>query len=106
MLNGDYYPLTPIHRTPEKWVARQFDCPESGKVRGFVQGIRLPACPRRRWSCIRRSLLPESTYVFENPETGEARELTGAGVVQRDGFTFALPPREGALWFYRTAANP
>jgi hypothetical protein len=39
-------------------------------------------------------------YTFENPETGETRELTGAAV-QRDGFTFALPKREGAVWFYR-----
>jgi hypothetical protein len=39
-------------------------------------------------------------YRFENPETGETRELTGAAL-QQSGFTFALPKRAGAIWFYR-----
>ena len=47
-----------------------------------------------------RALKPDAVYVFENPETGESRELSGA-VVLRDGFAFALPKREGAVWFYR-----
>jgi len=98
MLNGDYIPLTPIHRTPEKWVARQFDRPEEG--RGFLQGIRLPACPEDTLVVHPEALRPDSVYVFENPESGETRELTGT-VVERDGFTFTLPRREGAVWFYR-----
>jgi alpha-galactosidase len=98
MLNGDYYPLTPIHRMPEKWVALQFDCPEEG--RGFIQGIRLPVCPAETLVVHPKALKPETAYVFENPETGETRKLAGKDL-QRDGFTFALPKREGAIWFYR-----
>ena len=98
MLEGDYYPLTPIHRSPEKWVARQFDCPEEG--RGFIQGIRLPACAEETLVAYPKGLRAEATYVFENPETGKVRELTGTAV-QQDGFTFTLPKREGAVWFYR-----
>jgi hypothetical protein len=39
-------------------------------------------------------------YRFENPETGETLELTGAAA-QQHGFVFALPPRMGAIWSYQ-----
>jgi hypothetical protein len=99
MIDGDYYPLAPIHRTPERWVARQFDCPETG--RGFIQGIRLPACREETLTVHPQAIRPDSTYLFENPETGETLELSGHRVIG-DGFTFALPKREGAIWFYGT----
>jgi alpha-galactosidase len=98
MLEGDYYPLTPMHRTPDKWVARQFDCPESGT--GFIQGIRLPKAPEKTIVVHPRALRPAAKYVFENPETGRKRELTGESV-RRDGFAISLPARQGAVWFYR-----
>jgi alpha-galactosidase len=98
ILNGDYYPLTPLHRTPEKWVARQFDCPEEG--RGFIQGIRLPVAAEEILVVHPEALQQNLLYVFENPETGETRELTGKKV-NEDGFTLTLPKREGAIWFYR-----
>lgn len=82
-------------------MARQFDCPETG--RGFVQGIRLPACPDDSLVVHPKATLPDSEYLFENPETGETRELTGQAV-RRDGFTIACPKREGAIWFYRAKA--
>ena len=97
MLSGDYYPLTPIHRDSDRWVALQFDCPERG--RGFIQGIRLPACPEGTLAVHPRALSKECTYVFENPESGERRELTGRALLQ-DGFTFTLAAREGAIWLY------
>ncbi|MDD4889362.1 MAG: alpha-galactosidase [Phycisphaerae bacterium] len=97
MVNGDYYLLAPAHRTPDKWVAWQFDCPEAG--RGFVQGIRHPACPEETLVVHPRAVCPEAVYVFENSETGETRELAGSAVLA-NGFTFALPKRQGAIWFY------
>jgi alpha-galactosidase len=102
MLNGDYYPLTPFHRTAEKWVARQFDRPEAG--RGFIQGIRLPACPEESLVVHLEAISPDVTYLFENPETGEVRELSGQAVL-RDGFTFALARRQAAIWFYGIKAR-
>ena len=39
------------------------------------------------------------TYLFENGETGEKRTVPGDALI-RDGFTFELPPRNGAIWFY------
>jgi len=98
MLHGDYYPLTPYHRSSGQWVARQFDRPEEG--RGFIQGIRLPKAPEATLVVYPRGLRPDVAYRFENPETGETRELTGAAV-QQNGFVFALPPRAGAVWLYQ-----
>ena len=98
LLAGDYYPLTPIHRTAERWVARQFDCPEEGS--GFIQGIRLPACPQEAITITPRALEPDAVYLFENTQSGERRRLTGAELI-REGFTIQLPPRSAAIWFYQ-----
>jgi alpha-galactosidase len=97
-LTGDFYPLTPYHRSPSQWVARQFDRPEEG--RGFIQGIRLPKVPEETLVVYPQGLRPDVVYRFENPETGETRELTGAAL-QQHGFAFALPPRAGAIWLYQ-----
>jgi hypothetical protein len=102
VLGGDYYPLTPIHRSAEQWVALQFDCPEEN--RGFLQGIRLPSCPTETLVVRPRAITPNRTYVFENPENGERRELPGA-ILLRDGFTFRLAAREGSIWFYTTTTR-
>ena len=98
MLRGDYYPLTPLHRSADRWVARQFDIPEEG--RGFIQGIRLPACPDETLLVRPQALRPDAVYILENPETGESREISGQALIA-DGVTFALPKRSGAVWFYR-----
>jgi alpha-galactosidase len=102
MLRGDYYPLTPLHRTADRWVARQFDCPESGI--GFIQGIRLPACPDESLVVHPQALRRDAGYVFENPETGESREIPGRSILS-EGFTFSLPKRQGAIWFYRLSVS-
>jgi len=98
MLCGDYYPLTSFHRSPEKWVVRQFDCPEMGH--GLIQGIRLPACPEETVSVQPRGICPDSTYLLENLETGEKKEELGSALIQ-NGLTIGLPKRSGAIWFYR-----
>jgi len=101
ILHGDYYPHTPFHKSADQWVAWQFDRPETG--RGFVQTIRLPACPQDAITLNLKGIRPEAIYVFTNPETGERREMTG-GSLLHDGFTAALPPRSGAVWFYSCQA--
>ncbi|MCC6443560.1 MAG: alpha-galactosidase [Armatimonadetes bacterium] len=99
LLFGDYYPLTPFSRSPEKWVARQFDRPETGE--GFLQSIRLPQCPDDSITVFPRGLCQDAAYALENPETGETLELTGSSLLT-EGFTFTLPRRSGAIWFYRS----
>jgi alpha-galactosidase len=98
ILEGDYYPLTPYHRSPDQWVARQFDRPEEG--RGFIQGIRLPAAVPDTLTVYPRGLQAEAVYHIENPETGETRDLTGAAL-QQQGFAITLPKRAGAVWVYQ-----
>ena len=104
MIAGDYYPLTPLHRATDKWVARQFDCPEKGQ--GFIQAIRLPAAPEATLVVHPQGLGAGAVYRFHNPETGETRVCTGR-TVQEKGFAFNLQPRQAALWFYRgEESNP
>ena len=79
-------------------MARQFDRPEEG--RGFIQGIRLPATKAETLTVYPQGLQTEAVYRFENPETGEIRELTGMAL-QQQGFCFALPKRAGAVWMYQ-----
>lgn len=98
ILYGDYYPHTPFHRSADQWVAWQFDSPEKG--RGFVQGIRLPAAKEATFTIHPKEIDPNAMYLFENDETGETRSIAGKDLIQT-GFTFALPPRSGAIWFYR-----
>ncbi len=102
MLYGDYYSHTPFGLSPQEWVVWQFDCPERGC--GLLQGIRFPASPKDTITIQPRSIRPDATYVFENPETGDRRDRKGEDVI-RDGFTFALPARSGAIWFYRRTAD-
>ena len=71
-------------------------CP--GRV--FIQGIRLPDSPRETWTAHLKAIDPAARYVFMNAETGERREIGGEALA-REGFTLALPPRNGVIWFYR-----
>ncbi len=104
MIAGDYYPLTPIHRTADKWVARQFDCPEKGQ--GFIQAIRLPSAPEASLIVRPQGLVADAVYRFDNLETGETRQCTGR-TAHDSGFTFKLPQRQAAIWFYRAQGpNP
>ena len=98
MLYGDYYPLTPFSRGANRWVAWQFDRPEA--TSGFVQGIRHRECGEDRLTVRLRALDGTAEYILENPETGETLSSTGATLCGA-GLTFELPPRSGAIWFYR-----
>jgi alpha-galactosidase len=98
MLYGDYYAHTPDRRTHDVWVARQFDCPDSG--RGLLHGFRLADCPETTLTIQPEGIAGDAVYAFENPETGEELEISGAELI-KDGFVFTLPKRTAALWLYR-----
>ncbi len=102
ILYGDYYPQTPFRRSDDEWVAWQFDSPE--KEQGFLQAIRLPAAKEGTLTIHPKGIDPRAVYLFENAETGETREIAGKDVISI-GFTFALPPRSGAIWFYRKSGK-
>ncbi len=103
ILFGDYYPLTPFHRSDQSWCIRQFDRPETN--RGHVQAIRLPASPDETMTVQLQSIRPEATYAFENVETAERREIAGTDLI-RSGFSFTQPARTGAIWFYQRLEDP
>jgi alpha-galactosidase len=98
MLHGDYYPLTPFSKSPERWVVRQFSLPENDT--GLVQGIRHRNCPEESIVVFPQGIRENRTYVLENPETLEKREIAGSALLA-DGFCFRLPRRSAAIWFYR-----
>jgi hypothetical protein len=100
LLWGDYYPHTPFHRSAQEWVAWQFDSPQ--RDCGLVQGIRLPACAKERFTIHPEGIRPDARYQFENGETGETRDISGEDLIH-NGFTFMLPARSGAIWFYQRA---
>lgn len=102
LLSGDFYARTLFHRDAGQWVVWQFDRPEAGC--GFIQGIRLPASPDETWTAHLKAIDPAARYVFMNAETGERREIAGEPLA-RDGFTLALPPRSGVIWFYQQMAG-
>ncbi len=102
LLDGDYYPLTPFSRRGDTWVAWQFDRPDTGE--GFIQGIRHRACAENSLTVYPKALNPTSTYVLENRETGAVREIDGSALLS-DGFSFELPRRAGAIWFYSRVSD-
>jgi alpha-galactosidase len=102
VLYGDYYQLTPFHRSAGEWIALQFDCPETGL--GLFQGIRLPASPEGAITIHPKGIRPDAMYFFENAETGETREISGEDLIGA-GFTFALARRTGAIWFYAARSD-
>jgi alpha-galactosidase len=100
MLHGDYYPLTPFSKSGDKWVIWQFDIPEA--QHGLIQAIRLADCLDESITVIPQAISTGCTYHFENPETQQTFEISGAELAQT-GFTFKLPKRSGTLWFYQKA---
>jgi hypothetical protein len=90
--------LTPFSRSSERWVVWQFDSPETGE--GLIQGIRHRDCAEERITVVPKAIRADLQYSLENPETGERRDVAGVDLL-REGWTFELPRRSGAIWFYR-----
>lgn len=97
LLHGDYYPFTEFSKSDKSWVAWQFDRPEIGE--GLIQGIRHKDCPQESLTVYPKVACADAVYVFENTETNETLQISGS-ILSKDGFTFNIPKRAGALWFY------
>jgi alpha-galactosidase len=104
LVDGDYYALTPPGRNDTDWVAWQFHRPPdlAGRAApdGFVQAIRLAQCEQPTLKVVLQGLQPDASYLLENAETGERREVKGASLAQ-DGLVFDTPQRSGSIWFYQ-----
>lgn len=69
---------------------------------GLIQGIRLADCPADCITIVPKALDPNSDYQLETAESGEKCLMRGSALL--DGsFTFELPWRSGAIWFYSRA---
>ncbi len=102
LVHGDYYPLTPFSKSPDQWVVRQFDDPATSE--GVIQAIRLAACPIDTITVYPKGLHPEMTYLLNNPESGETKEISGEALINQ-GFSVECPPRSGAMWFYKVKSR-
>ncbi|NLA52472.1 MAG: hypothetical protein GX094_11650 [Clostridiales bacterium] len=100
LLNGDYYLLTPVSRSNDKWIVRQFNIPERSE--GLIQGFRHTGCPEDCITVYLKGLCSDAFYIFENPETDEKIEISGSTLLS-NGFIIELPKRSAAIWFYRKA---
>ena len=96
-LKGDFYPITPYTKANDAFCCTQFDVPEED--RGFVQMLAMPQCAQRRFAPKLYVHSPDQMYRFENPLTGESRQIAGH-VLRDQGFDIALEKRSGAVWFY------
>jgi len=98
VLYGDYYALTPFHKSASQWVAKQFDSPSEG--RGYVQAIRLQECEESSLTVRLHAIDLSSEYELVNPETGETLEVSGKNLADK-GLTVSLEKRQGQIWIYR-----
>ena len=95
MLRADYYPLTECKQDVRDWCALQFD--EDGA--GYIQVMRNVHAPEEEVTLSPFVACPDKTYTFTEAVSGEVRTISGADL-DRDGMTFAMPPKQGQLWFY------
>ena len=91
LCSGDFYALTPYHKSRYCWTAWQFDLPEEG--RGILQIIRNNAAPEESLTLSPR--LPQGDYIFTNLRTG------ATFTAPADTITFSQPMRSATLWDYR-----
>ncbi len=98
MLYGDFYALRPWGRDADRWVAWQFDRPETGE--GLLRVLRLSSSPEEAIRLRLHGLCAQVEYTLRNPENEEETRLAGS-VLLEEGFPVQLPPRTAACWFYR-----
>ena len=95
MLNADYFPLTECHTTPDGWCGLQFDKDGTGYVQ-VMRNVQAPQETLTLWPFVHDQA---KTYTFTEAISGEIRTVTGADLCE-NGMTFAIPPKQGQLWFY------
>lgn len=84
-------------------MAWQFDRPPAlagrGVPGGFVQAIRLARSEQPTLTVGLRGVRGDASYILEEAETGERRDVTGASLAE-GGLQFDLARRSGSIWFY------
>jgi len=100
---GDYYPLTPYHRTTTAWAAWQFDRPDTGT--GLVQAFRRQDCAEETSRFRLRQLDPYARYtVTDLDQPDSPQEMAGDRLMQ-EGLVASIRDKPGAALFtYRRIA--
>ena len=106
LMLGDYYPLTPYSRAPDRWIAWQFDRPDDGD--GCVQAFRRRQCPDDRLTLRLQGLSPALNYEVTDFDRPGSRIVSGRTLLT-EGLTIVTPTQPGAaIIAYRlsTSAPP
>ncbi len=95
-LSGDYYPMTECRLDASDYYAMQFDDPDSH--RGFVQVIRNTQVKENFYTVTLPCVHQNALYTLTDYQTGQC--LTKTSKELSEGFTVALEPRSGVIYFY------
>ncbi len=93
MLEGDYYPLTPYSLAHDRWIAWQFNRPESGD--GVVQAFRRPQCAESAQTYRLRGLDPAALYEVTNFDVEGVTQVSGTDLMEK-GLTVEIKDKPGA----------
>ena len=91
----DFYPLTLLPESFDKWVAYQFHNPE--KDSGFFAAFRLPDASEKSIALQLQGVSPRATYTLEDGLTGEVKEVKGS---ELQSFTVSGKPKSAKVFFY------
>ncbi|MFO0889366.1 MAG: alpha-galactosidase [Isosphaeraceae bacterium] len=91
---GDYYALTPYSRDEAKWLAWQFDRPESGD--GLVEAFRRPQASEPSIQVPLRGLDPATAYEVIELDSGRSSRHPGKDLVER-GLPIEVRSMPGAV---------
>lgn len=92
-LHGDYYPLSPYSLDGDRWIAWQFDRPETGD--GYVEAFRRAEgdyeVARYRLSGVD----PKASYTLRNLDTAKEMVMTGKQMIE-DGVEVQIAQQPGS----------
>ena len=93
MLFGDYYPLTPYSRQPDKWIGWQFNRPENGD--GVIQVFRRESCGENSIRITMYGLKPDAQYELTNFDVAGSAIFTGRELMEK-GLNVEIKEKPGA----------
>ncbi len=99
LMLADYYPLTPYSRNLDKWIAWQFNKPETGE--GALQAFRRKDCSSADLNVKLQGLNPNASYEVTNQDDN-ARQITLGASLMKQGIMIHVSDHPGsALLMYR-----
>lgn len=103
MIEGDYYPLTPYNRDPDKWIAWQFHTPKTGC--GVIQAFRRAEATAAQTPVRLRGLDPSARYVVRSLDDAQSKEASGADLMSGQFALELAVPRSAGVWEYFPAGK-